>query len=118
MPTSAPRPCNHAGCSALVRDGSGRCGKHAHEAWTKRPEVTKRVTGRKLQRMREQLFKADPLCAECSRLGRVTLAKVRDHIIPLAEGGQDVQDNTQGLCDECHDVKSKDEAVRGRRRRA
>lgn len=114
MPMAAPKPCSQPGCGVLVRDGTGRCPKHKREAWAKPPTATKRVTGRKLQTMRVSLFSRYPLCAECERQGRVTLATQRDHIIPLAEGGADDDDNVQGLCRDCHDVKSKQESVRGR----
>ena len=118
MPVSAPRPCTQPGCGALVRDGSGRCAKHPRPAWKKEGGGTKRVTGRRLQAMRADLFMRDPLCAECRRQGRVTRATLRDHIIPLAEGGQDTDDNTQGLCDACHEGKTLAEALRGRKRAA
>lgn len=116
MPKAAPRPCTKVGCGVLVHDGSGRCAKHPKPVWTKPVAATKRITGRRLQAMRAQLFAAHPLCAECQRQGRVTLAKQRDHITPLAEGGTDDDDNVQGLCEPCHEVKSKAEAVRGLRR--
>ena len=66
--------------------------------------------------MRAALFAANPLCVECTRLGRVTLATQRDHIIPLCEGGADDSDNSQGLCDACHEGKSLAESLRARRR--
>lgn len=116
MPIAAPKPCNHPGCGALVRDGSSRCAKHPRDAWAKKPTATKRVTGRKLQAMRADLFSRNPLCVECQRHDRVTLATQRDHIIPLAEGGRDDDANVQGLCHACHEEKSLAEAQRGRRR--
>lgn len=116
MPQAAPRPCTQPGCGALVRDGSGRCALHPRPAWKKAAGATKRITGRKLQAMRAALFTRDPLCAECKRFGRVTLATLRDHIIPLAEGGQDSDDNVQGLCHACHEGKTLAEALRGRNR--
>jgi len=65
--------------------------------------------------MREQLFSADPLCAECRKASppRVTLATQRDHIVPLAEGGTDDDSNIQGLCDDCHRAKTARESARG-----
>lgn len=66
--------------------------------------------------MRADLFKRKPLCEECQRQGRVTLATIRDHRIPLAEGGPDDETNEQPLCDECHVVKTKAESARGVRR--
>ena len=116
MPIAAPRPCTHPGCGVLVRDGSGRCAKHPKPQWSKPATATKRITGRKLQAMRADLFARDPLCAECKQQGRVTLATQRDHIKSLAEGGADADDNVQGLCAPCHDAKSKAESARGVRR--
>lgn len=66
--------------------------------------------------MRAKLFESNPLCAECDRQGRTILATQRDHIKPLAEGGMDDDSNVQGLCEACHDAKSKAESVRGRAR--
>jgi 5-methylcytosine-specific restriction protein A len=102
----------------LVRDGTSRCPMHPAPVWAKAANATKRVTGRRLQAMRNALFTRNPLCAECQRLGRVTLATQRDHIIPLEEGGKDDSSNEQGLCQDCHDVKSHAESLRGRRRSA
>lgn len=116
MPIAAPRPCTHPGCGVLVRDGSGRCAKHPKPQWSKPATATKRITGRKLQAMRADLFARDPLCAECKQQGRVTLATQRDHIKSLAEGGTDTDDNVQGLCADCHEAKSKAESARGVRR--
>jgi len=98
----------------LVRDGTARCERHKVAAWSQRRTPTKRITGRRLQRMRAALFKRQPLCEECQRFGRVTLATQRDHRIPLAEGGADDETNEQALCEPCHDGKSLAEALRGR----
>ena len=117
MPKAAPKPCGHPGCGVLVRDGTSRCPKHPAKVWAKAPTATKRVTGRRLQSMRAELFSNNPLCVECQRQGRVTLATQRDHIIPLGEGGADDEGNTQGLCQACHDIKSEAEKLRGIHRR-
>lgn len=113
MPISPARPCSHPGCKALVRDGSGRCEAHPRKAWAKRPDAAKRITGRRLQALRAELFERDPLCAECRRRGDIKLATQRDHILSLEEGGTDSENNTQGLCDECHEGKSLQERLRG-----
>jgi hypothetical protein len=47
---------------------------------------------------------------------QVSLAEVRDHVIPLAEGGEDTEDNTQPLCILCHDQKTRQESLRGQTR--
>lgn len=116
MATAAPKPCTHPGCGALVTDGSGRCPKHQRKSWVKKPTAPKRITGRKLQRLREELFQREPLCRQCLKAGIVRLASERDHITPLEEGGTDEDANVQPLCKECHDSKSKAERARGVRR--
>lgn len=115
MPVAAPRPCSSPGCRKLATQ-AGRCDQHQREAWTKKPNATKRITGRRLQAMRASLFSRSPLCVHCDALGLVALATQRDHVIPLAEGGKDDETNEQGLCDACHEAKSLGEAIRARRR--
>lgn len=118
MPRAAPRPCTYPGCGALVADGSRRCPRHPLPTWSKRADAPKRITGRKLQRMRQALFQRQPLCEICEQAGLARLATQRDHRIPLAEGGQDDESNEQALCDECHEAKSLQERLRGQRRSA
>lgn len=76
----------------------------------------KRITGRRLQRERERLFGERPLCVECLRQGKTTIATIRDHRLALALGGEDVPENTDPMCKACHDIKSKAEAAEGARR--
>jgi 5-methylcytosine-specific restriction protein A len=38
------------------------------------------------------------------------LATQVDHIVPLSQGGTDVSENLQSICDDCHDAKSAREA--------
>ena len=66
--------------------------------------------------MREALFERQPLCEQCEILGKVTIATIRDHRIPLAEGGADDEDNEQAICEPCHEIKSAEEAARGTHR--
>jgi hypothetical protein len=67
--------------------------------------------------MRQDFLRDNPLCAgpdsECQREGRVTPATIRDHRVPLAEGGLDNEENSQALCEDCHDAKSEREVKRG-----
>jgi 5-methylcytosine-specific restriction enzyme A len=115
MPLLAPVPCTQPGCGVLVRDGTGRCERHKVQAWARRVDVPKRVTGRRLQRMRANLFRRQPLCEVCLGKGVTTPATIRDHRIPLAEGGADDETNEQAICEPCHAEKSAAEALRGRR---
>lgn len=68
-----------------------------------------RIRGRRLQDARRRLFQSSPLCVKCQERGIVRVASERDHIIPLHKGGQDVAENTQGLCTECHAGKTRDD---------
>jgi len=72
-----------------------------------RPSVIRRVTGRRLQTIRREHFTRQPLCVECDRRGRVSLATELDHKVPLFKGGADSDENRQGLCFDCHAVKTK-----------
>lgn len=56
-------------------------------------------------------------CNNCGADGRTTRLEL-DHIIPVAEGGQDTLDNAQLLCTVCHTPKTQAEAARGRARRS
>lgn len=84
-------------------------------AWT-HPSSTERIRGRKLQLLRRRLFTVQPFCVACYQKGYLTEPVVRDHIIPLAEGGKDEEGNVQALCKECSDEKTRAESARGRRR--
>lgn len=72
---------------------------------------TVRIRGNSLKAIRREFFKAHPLCAECERQGRVTLAQELDHITPLWAGGPESAANRQGLCITCHDAKTAAEAA-------
>lgn len=118
MPNRAPRPCRRPGCFQLQVGESSYCADHQQEqrpAW-QRTQVPTRIRGAKLQSLRRRLFAREPLCRECVKQGRTTAATIRDHIIPLAEGGQDVESNTQPLCQRCSDEKTARESRRGRLR--
>jgi 5-methylcytosine-specific restriction protein A len=91
---------------------------HKVKAWAKPVDAVKRKTGRALQRQRAELFAREPECRACAAKGLFTLAKIRDHIKPLEEGGQDVDANIQPLCIPCHDAKTKTESARGGHRKS
>ncbi len=104
MPFAPPRPCTT--CGVL------HCTVHTRPPWHHRNKVS-RIRGRKLQTLRSRLFAQEPYCRMCREQGRLTVATIRDHVVPLAEGGLDVEGNTQPLCQSCSDSKTRDEARRG-----
>lgn len=68
-----------------------------------------RIRGRALQRIRGRTLSLNPLCVSCQAMGIVSIATQVDHIVALVNGGTDTQDNRQGLCDECHRLKTSDD---------
>ena len=98
MPLAPPHVCRTCG-----RPG---CTVHRSVPW-RSSTTPPRIRGPKLQRLRMQLLSDQPFC----RCGRV--ATIRDHIVPLAEGGLDTEANVQPLCEDCHAVKTQREAQRG-----
>jgi len=74
-----------------------------------------RIRGSELLRLRAAMQAEDPLCAQCRREGRVCAWDELDHIVPLREGGTNERSNLQGLCYDCHRVKSAEESRRASR---
>ena len=123
MPNKPGRQCPGKGprrgaCQNVIGSGERVCAECLpyDTPWVNKNADKRKIRGRKLQSERARLFAWQPLCAECERQGRVRIATVRDHIIPLAEGGEDTAANSQGLCDECHKIKTAAEAARGKKR--
>lgn len=71
--------------------------------------VDKRKRGRAGMRDRAEVIAEEPFCRECLKQGKRVATDIVDHIVPLAWGGSDDRENKQGLCDPCHDEKSKRE---------
>lgn len=67
---------------------------------------TPRTRGRRWMAIRSSILSRDPLCVECLKQDRVTASQEVDHIVPLSRGGTDDEENLQGLCVDCHKVKS------------
>jgi len=65
-------------------------------------ERVERIRGRALQRLRHRLLSASPICVRC----RTALATEVDHILALANGGGNEDDNLQCLCAGCHELKT------------
>lgn len=112
MPTAAPRPCTHPGCSVLVRDGSGRCDKHkrteAKELDRRRGSSNARGYGYKWQQAREDFLREHPLCKRHEDKGQLVPSSIVDHVIPH-KGDMSLfwrRSNWQALCKPCHDLKT------------
>jgi len=59
------------------------------------------------RKLRDYFITEFPLCAHCKKEGVVSAATEVDHIIPIAEGGERLdQYNLQSLCKPCHSRKT------------
>jgi 5-methylcytosine-specific restriction endonuclease McrA len=81
-------------------------GQKRRSAWVKKEGSVKRLSGRALQERNARILRRDPLCRMCLASGRVAEAEQVDHIKPLEHGGSEQDSNLQGLCVECHEIKS------------
>lgn len=123
MPMSAPKPCAHPGCPALVRDGTSRCSAHKVVAGTfadrNRGSSQARGYGTEWRRVRDLVMVRDAgLCQPCLKAGALTVAQEVDHIVNKSEGGSDDPNNLQAICKPCHVKKTAQEAGRGRQGRS
>jgi 5-methylcytosine-specific restriction endonuclease McrA len=68
---------------------------------------TYRIRGRRLMDRRRRYLTAHPLCEECKKHHRASIAVELDHVIPLCKGGVDDETNLAALCIPCHQAKTK-----------
>lgn len=111
------RPCRHAGCGALTREGY--CERHRpthrrrisadYHGWYNLPIWT--------DRLRPQHLLAEPFCRACAARGDRVRATVVDHIQPHRGDWQRFTDpdNLQSLCKFHHDQKTALEMARDKR---
>lgn len=89
----------------------------APQSFHARPRVPSsagtRQRGRRLQRLRRQVFQRDGwACRHCGSVGTEQTLEL-DHVIPLHDGGPDAESNMQTLCSPCHASKTTAERQRG-----
>ena len=108
MPMSAPRPCTHPGCAALVSDGS-RCAQHPYDKGksTAKQRQAKRAIPTncsRWRRIRKMQLSRHPLCEMCLADGRTTAATVVDH--RDGDANNNSTDNYSSLCGSHHSSKT------------
>ncbi|MBA1446770.1 MAG: HNH endonuclease [Chromatiales bacterium] len=112
MPVRPATICSYVGCSARVREGSGRCRLHPRpkHAWgddRKRGSRHQRGYGTVWDKLRKRiLLRDDYLCQVCQRARRLSPATAVDHIRAKALGGSDDPLNLQSICGLCHSAKT------------
>ena len=100
----ASKVCAEPGCPRLTTRGN-RCPEHSPEAWAGSTRAAR--LPRDWKRRRARILRRDPLCRICGIRASVEV----DHII----AGDDHRDQAlQGLCRECHRLKSQREAAEAR----
>lgn len=64
------------------------------------------------RRLRMWFLRRNPVCVRCRLLGLVTPATEVDHITPIRDGGERLdQSNLQALCKRCHSRKTRREQM-------
>ena len=104
MPYKPKHPCAYPGCPELVPAGEKYCEKHRKQAQKRydkqRGTAAQRGYNSRWQRIRKIKLNADPLCAECLRNGRTTVATQVHHKDGNVRNNS--PDNLESLCIECH----------------
>jgi 5-methylcytosine-specific restriction protein A len=115
--------CRHRGCPELVRPPRRFCEEHentsplAPQPWAKNlgKSASSRGYGARWRKLRAAFLRSHPLCAECTRRGRINAATTVDHVKPKHLGGGDEWSNLQALCDEHHKRKTGREGAQARK---
>jgi 5-methylcytosine-specific restriction enzyme A len=110
MPRRLPTPCTYPGCPDLSHES--RCPEHRRaddiRERDRRYDAERRLNAdfyasSRWRRLRTGVLHRTPLCAECERRNRVTLAKIVHHVVPVREGGAPYAlDNLEPVCRPCH----------------
>ena len=113
MPLSAPTPCRHPGCGAVLAR-PGYCDTHrkaVHRDYGRARRSFDAELGfyqsAQWRAVRAAFLRQQPLCCACEVRGRVVPAVVVDHVVPIKQGGARFDpENLQALCVSDHNAKS------------
>lgn len=112
MPTAALKPCRHPGCPNPT--ANVYCEQHQgaqkiqREYFDKqRGSAARRGYGRLWQAIRLRILARDPICSNPFNLeNHIVISTEVDHKVPRSSGGDDSDDNLQGVCTSCHSRKT------------
>lgn len=112
MAPRPPKPCKKAGCKTLTVEANGYCKEHQQIA--KDLEIERRLRGDRGREssykrgygkawvaIRKVVLRQEPLCRECSRANRITLATCVHHKDENAKNNS--MGNLVPLCFDCHE---------------
>ena len=114
MPFAPPTPCSEPGCPALTHDRF--CPGHKRQRQQRydkaRGSSSARGYGRRWRKLRLFILRRDPICKcsiegcpVCGGAGCTRASTDADHRISRP-AGSDNPSNLQGLCHDCHSVKT------------
>lgn len=119
VPSRVFRPCKERYCNVLTNDKTGYCPEHIHlaeelkkQSWKRHDALRKSARERgydsRWEKIRKIFLMNNPLCVDCLKDGRLTPAKVVDHIKPH-RGNKELfwdESNWQSLCVMHHNKKT------------
>jgi 5-methylcytosine-specific restriction protein A len=107
----APKLCAEPTCGELVPAGQRYCATHDSPRWSTGKSIPKsRSADAKWKRTRRRILNRDNRRCRIAFVGIcIGLASEADHIIPVSQGGTDLDSNLQAACFPCHRAKSSDE---------
>lgn len=109
MPKRPRPPCKQNGCPNLVSYRNKYCDEHKSNFSLEAKTTKEKGYNYRWNKARLRFLKVHPLCVQCKANGRLTKARVVDHITPH-RGDKELfwdENNWQALCKSCHDRKTK-----------
>jgi 5-methylcytosine-specific restriction protein A len=109
MPTRLMGPCKTLSCPNTRTASSPYCGSCAaagNGPDQYRGSAAARGYGHNWRKLRLMVLRRHPMCADPFGIGCISVSLHADHIIPKRQGGEDIMENLQGLCDSCHSRKT------------
>lgn len=114
MPRAA-KICGHSsGCTRLVPAGTRYCAEHQRERTWQGADRKRTGTAAHKARRARVLARDGHRCQLRYEGVCIGVGSQLDHVIPLAEGGADIDQNTVAACPPCHRRKSSIEGHRAR----
>lgn len=112
----APKQCA-GGCGTRITGTRSRCDNCTQPRTTNGPRTNTSWSGQRRSfptAMRRRILNRDPICKACGTEPSTIADHVLNHATCLRLGiNPDTEDNGQGLCDDCHRVKTRVEQQAG-----